>query len=612
MTWGEAGRLWRTARHLRPGQIRHRVYYSARRWLWSRRPTAIDRRYRARAAGAGSLDWQHAGLARLAALRASRRMAGAVHRTADDVLEGRFTLLGEERDLGSPVSWDRQDLMQALLWKTHLHEFDYAVDLAVAARATGEARYREGFFSLARDWVEKQPIGKPGFHRVAWNERVVATRLMAWTVAGSLLGLRADEADAVWLEREVIRHALFLRDNLALDLLANHLFRDCVALAFAHELAGCCPDALALLDRQVHEQILPDGCHYERSPMYHAVCLEDLVDLHALLGEGAPSWLTDAVRRAAGFLETVQLGDGDIALLGDAWRGEVSVPTLLAEARGVAGTPIAPLEPEHWSGLVGLRSGPIRLVMRAGPHGPDFQLGHAHADLLSFELSRQGDRIVVDTGTSQYAAGPERMYLRSTAAHNTVQLDGAELLEVWSSFRAGRRGRARCHARGASAGFVWLWASHDGWEWLPGAPRHHRLIAFASDLVLVFDVIDGRGRHRVTSRLHLHPDATQDQLRILPIGASMRTEHAVLHERFGESRVMERRVVDCGAELPWLGGWIIDLADSGIDASLGLGADPSCLLASITSRSRQLGIRWFPGAEGGDDGVQIRENPTHR
>ncbi|RIL04492.1 MAG: hypothetical protein DCC71_13970, partial [Proteobacteria bacterium] len=344
------GRLLRTLSHLRADQVWHRVRLSLRRKHWSRRAAAIDARYRARAAQAGALRWDDAGLAAFARLRAEGRDPERAVAVARDALAGRFTLLGETRALGTPVPWDRPDLMQALLWKTHLHEMAWAVDLAIAHRATGDAAYRDGFFALARAWHDAEPIGQPGFSRVAWNERVVATRLVHWSAAGALLGLRAGEPDADWLGREIVRHALFLRDNLALDLLANHLFRDCVALVFADALSGAVPDAAALLEREVGEQILADGAHVERCPMYHAVCVADLVDLRALLGDAAPAWLREALARAAGFLEAILLGDGDIPLLGDGWRGEVDVPRLLAQARALE-SPRAPAATHAASGL---------------------------------------------------------------------------------------------------------------------------------------------------------------------------------------------------------------------------------------------------------------------
>jgi hypothetical protein len=192
-------------------------------------------------------------------------------------------------------------------------------------------------------------------------------------------------------------------------------------------------------------------------------------------------------------------------------------------------------------------------VARVGAHGPDYQLGHAHADLLSFDLSHGAVRVVTDTGTGAYADGPLRRALRSTAAHNTIQLDGAELLEAWSSFRAGRRGRATALARGCDARFAWLAAAHDAYAWLDGAPRPHRLWIVAADEVCVVDVLRGRGRHRIASRLHLHPDAPAGSVDVIAVGGALRRETAPLHEHFGKTREMTRLVVEAETALPWAG-----------------------------------------------------------
>src|SRR5690606_7836799 len=36
---------------------------------------------------------------------------------------------------------------------------------------------------------------------------------------------------------------------------------------------------LRMIERELREQVLADGGHFERSPMYHAIVLEDLLDL---------------------------------------------------------------------------------------------------------------------------------------------------------------------------------------------------------------------------------------------------------------------------------------------------------------------------------------------
>ena len=66
---------------------------------------------------------------------------------------------------------------------------------------------------------------------------------------------------------------------------------------------------------------------------------------------------------------------------------------------------------------------------------------HAHADSLGCVAYVDGAPLLVDTGTSGYAPGPARDRERSTAAHNTVELDGTDSTEVWGAFRAGRRAR---------------------------------------------------------------------------------------------------------------------------------------------------------------------------
>ena len=82
-------------------------------------------------------------------------------------------------------------------------------------------------------------------------------------------------------------------------------------------------------------------------------------------------------------------------------------------------------------------------LLDVAPVGPDYLPGHAHADTLSFELSLFGQRVLVNSGTSQYEAGPERSRQRGTAAHNTVIVDGHDSSEVWAGFRVARRASSR-------------------------------------------------------------------------------------------------------------------------------------------------------------------------
>jgi hypothetical protein len=112
--------------------------------------------------------------------------------------------------------------------------------------------------------------------------------------------------------------------------------------------------------------------------------------------------------------------------------------------------------------------------------------------------------------------------------------------------------------RGEANGFALLHAGHDAWRFLPGRPRHERLLALSPDLLLVIDLVLGAGRHRVRSALHLHPDLPSSVgLEVIPRGGTASTALVPLHERFNQTREMTEWAVEADAELPWLGGFAL-------------------------------------------------------
>ena len=127
-----------------------------------------------------------------------------------------------------------------------------------------------------------------------------------------------------------------------------------------------------------------------------------------------------------------------------------------------------------------------------------------------------GVPLLVDTGTSGYAAGPARSYERSTAAHNTVTVDGADSTEVWGAFRAARLARVSGITARADGSLLTAEAGHDGFRRLPGRPRHHRRWSLTPAGLRVDDLVSGQGRHEVTVHWHFAPGTT---LRLAPGGA---------------------------------------------------------------------------------------------
>jgi hypothetical protein len=76
-----------------------------------------------------------------------------------------------------------------------------------------------------------------------------------------------------------------------------------------------------------------------------------------------------------------------------------------------------------------------------------------------------------------------------------------------------------------------------------------RRIEWADDEVLVYDELEGKGRHRVESRLVWAPDRPQVELEMLGSGELM-AEEGFVSERFGERVPTSVASVSGDLELP--------------------------------------------------------------
>ncbi len=417
-----------------------------------------------------------------------------------------FRLLNETADLNL-VGWDGPS--RSHLWRYHQHYFD---DLR-AVDADQRISWHE---PLLLRWVEDNPPGRG----VGWEPYPTARRIVNW-IKWALAGHRLPPA---CLESLAVQ-ARWLRRRLEYHLLGNHLLADAKALIFAGTFFEG-PEAdrwrtlgLRLLGDELSEQILPDGGHIERSPMYQALVVEDLLDVKNLLQAGRLCTrcagfdkLDDTLRSMLGWLAGMTHPDGDIAFFNDAAIG--MAPTYHEVASYAARLGLVPSESSRQlvqslpvTGYVRLTNDQATVLLDVAPLGPDYLLGHAHADTLSFELSVGRQRVLVNSGTSCYGESAERVRQRGTAAHNTVVVDGENSSEVWKGFRVGRRAYPiglTIEERGTQ---VSVSCAHTGYGWLPGRPRHRRHWQFQAGSLDVFDMVEGKFGV-ADARFHWHPSWT--------------------------------------------------------------------------------------------------------
>lgn len=148
---------------------------------------------------------------------------------------------------------------------------------------------------------------------------------------------------------------------------------------------------------------------------------------------------------------------------------------------------------------------------------------HGHADALSFTLRINGAEFVVDPGTFDYFTYPNwRNHFRSTAAHNTIEIDGLNQSELLGSFLWGRRATTRLIEWSTDNSRTRVVAEHDGYRRLPRPAIHRRSIELDTEgaSVEIVDEIIGNGGHGVRQYFHFAPECrvfkeSQRQVRVV-------------------------------------------------------------------------------------------------
>ena len=477
--------------------------------------------------------------------------------------------------MASPEVWNSPAL--AKLWLYNLHYFD---DLN-AVDANTRCLWHK---SLIARWILENPPGKGN----GWEPYPASLRIVNW-IKWALAG---NSVEPEWLHSLAVQ-TRWLVKRLEIHLLGNHLFANAKALVFAGmffegaEASAWLQTGMKILAREIPEQVLADGGQFERSPLYHALALEDLLDLTNLAGAYADalpghwhgfvaSW-PDTVGRMRHWMAVMCHPDGEISFFNDAaigiapspmeleeyagrlclpsmdagfrfgnppypplkkgGRGDFGNAVLEAPASGVgsswslqgkgsqagawepaqaeswepAQSPLAPLLQRGGyyvyladSGYIRVCWGDMVALLDVAPIGPDYLPGHAHADTLSFELSLFGQRVLVNSGTSCYGMGPERLMQRGTATHNTVAINGQDSSEVWGGFRVARRARPFGLRIEESENSLKVVCAHDGYTRLPGRPIHRREWRISEGAMEIVDTIEG-GFDEAVGRLFFHP-----------------------------------------------------------------------------------------------------------
>ena len=304
------GLLWRTIRHLTPRQAVYQV---------------VNR------------------LRRRARLRLTKRvptghfLAVSEANNPVSLRDGVFTFLNQSLPGGrGRIDWNYARFGK--LWTYHLNYFDFLNQPGMTPD--------EGL-TLIRDF-----IGQTNSLRDGLEPYPTSLRIMNWVHFLSRHRVRDETIDA-----HLYAQTGLLRRRLEYHLAGNHLLENGFALLisslyFQHK--RWFRKASRLIRNELTTQILADGCHDERSPMYHQILLDRLLDMLPMLRPD--TWhgdaplvddLTETAARMLGWLDAMTFGNGDVPMVNDAAVGVAPTTAQLRQKAGRMGITVNPHVTDH-------------------------------------------------------------------------------------------------------------------------------------------------------------------------------------------------------------------------------------------------------------------------
>jgi uncharacterized heparinase superfamily protein len=412
------------------------------------------------------------------------------------------TLLNQERDISAASIWSDTSIDK--LWLYNLHYFD------------GLNAVNNADDTLLKRWIQENPPVRGN----GWEPYPVSLRIVNW-IKWILAG-NAAEADIL---SSLALQTRYLNKRLEIHILGNHLLANAKALIFAGcffqgaEARKWLATGLKYFNHQLAAQILADGGHFELSPMYHAIILEDVLDVINILKTYAQPiplvWLA-LVKNMFHWAQTLTHPDHNIAFFNDATLN--IAPTLKQLSDYSSRLQLAPppvnstaLQYLAASGFARLELGNAVVLADIGEVGASYQPGHAHADTLSFELSLGKQRLLVNSGISTYNSTGERSWQRSTMAHNTAVINDRNSSDVWKSFRVAKRASVHDIKTSARPDQMTVSASHDGYYHAYGV-THHRSWQLTRKKLLIEDTFSGHHKQKISLYFHIHPQVTVNQI----------------------------------------------------------------------------------------------------
>lgn len=362
-------------------------------------------------------------------------------------------------------------------WVFMLNRHKFWTFLAKAYHLTKNKKYLNAFIEQINSWIDNVDIKNPEFKDCSRTIEM-GLRCINW-----IKTLEIFEKDYKFDEnlKNKIYSSLKEQCDILIEIyddfriLSNWgVLQNCGLIAFSFYFNLTDTDyfkiPLERLEHQCKIQILPDGIHWEQSPMYQNEVLNCLLETavhfkrnnieipsfiketikkigmsniamkkpnhhQPMQGDSDDTDLRDIITRCAAVLEDGKLKFGGFSEIDFESIWELDEKSLKNYSK------IQTEEPKNFSAALkesgnfylrdSFKENGNYLWFSCGPIGS----GHGHAELLHFDLTYNGENFFIDSGRYTYVEGePKRIELKNCCSHNTTTIDNKFFTEFSGSW----------------------------------------------------------------------------------------------------------------------------------------------------------------------------------
>jgi len=366
-----------------------------------------------------------------------------------EILNNKFTFLNTSTKLETLDSWCLNN--NDTLWNFHLNYFDYLLDLVSQYNLIKDSKYLEKGQELIDEWIKNSTI----YNKVTWAPFTISLRLINWiSFYSDLIKKNFVSKIPVHVIDSIYKQNEYLKLNLENDVLGNHLFENIKTIILVEHFfnrKSSTQKYIHKMNKLLSKQLYKDGCHIEKSISYHIIVLNGVFDILENLKSFQYNLniLTTYANLMYKFFLNIRYSDKDYPLFNDSnftmteRIGNIDSKASKVLSNYSLANDLRTLSSS--SGYLVHKSKDLILTIDLGDLGPDYLLAHAHNDIFNFELIYFGEKFIIDTGVYEYTYSENRIYSKSTGAHNTVKVSNFEQSDVWGSFRIAYRPKKVTH-----------------------------------------------------------------------------------------------------------------------------------------------------------------------